>query len=474
MTLSNDVYSRRWLIASVVLIGTWVGTMGNSMIPVALPSIIKDYSIGKDEGVWIISIYTLLVGVLMPVFGWLGDRYGYRLLYSSTLIALAIFNGAAALAPNFGLLMTFRVLQGIFNAPTLVAVMAIISEVFPREERGAAMGFWATVNGAAHGFGPIISGFLVEHVGWQTIFWINGVTAVIGGLAVFYLVPTDHKDIKRPFDMIGAASFTIGMLIFMFVLSRGSTYGWTSPLILGLWTGLFGLLAVFITTERQVEKPFIELSLFNNRPYVMIVAINAAQFFCMMGLPVLLAFFFIDVQDRSSDISGLLIAPLASTLALSSPFGGRVADRVGFRNSMLIGMPLAALTAASMAFWDVPTPAGLIIITLIISGIGMGLTQSPAATGVTLVVPKEQLGVALGVFNMFRFVSGTLSVTTFGLILDQAEVKGLSELGAIHVGFYLVIAAACLAVLLAAIMPQHTATETRVTRPSRVIQERQL
>ncbi len=449
-TVSSDIYKRRWLITFIVLIGSWVGTLGNSMIPVALPTIVDDFKVKLDLGVWVISIYTLLIAVLMPIYGWMGDRYGYRRLYMITLVGLGVSFGIAALATSFWALIGFRALQAIFNAATLPAVMGIISLIFPQQERGMAMGAWATVNGAAHGFGPVISGFMIKEWGWQSIFWMNAITSLMGALLVFLYIPSDHKESRRPFDFVGAFTLTVAMLVLMFVLSRGKYLGWTSLATIALWISFGWLMGTFIYTEKRVSKPFIELSLFANSRYMSVVAIASAQFFCLMGLPVLLSIYLISVHRYDSDTAGLLIAPLASTLAISSPLGGRFADRVGFRTSILIGMAMVSVAVLTMLFWSATVSPWIIIPTLITAGIGMGLTQSQTATGVTLVARAGELGVALGVFHMFRFISGTFSATTFGILLESAESSGVSALSAIHIGFGVILAAAILAVILAA------------------------
>ncbi len=453
-TNNQQVYARRWGIVGAVLIGTWVGTLGNSMMPVALPSIIDQYGVGLNLGVWVISVFMLLVAVFMPIFGWLGDRYGFRWIYSTGLMGMAVFSWAAALAPSFGWLIAFRALQAVCGATTLPAVMGIISEIFPARERGVAIGVWAAVNGAAHGLGPIISGFLVQNFNWPVIFLVNGTTAFLGTVLVFLIVPSDRKYDKRPFDFVGAGTLTLAMLVLMFNLSQSRNPEWESWLSLSLWATFVTLTVLFVATEARVSYPFVQLRLFGNKRYTAITAIASAQFFCLMGLPILLSLYLIQLRGIATGVAGLLIAPLASTLALLSPLAGRTADRMGYQVTMIGGMIVVTLSAASLAFWSTHTPAWLIVTTLVVMGLGMGFTQSPAAAGVTLVVSKDERGVALGIFHMLRFISGTLSATAFGIILEYARFNGTDPLGAFHLSFYLITAVAAVGMLLAISMPR--------------------
>jgi MFS family permease len=168
----------------------------------------------------------------------------------------------------------------------------------------------------------------------------------------------------------------------------------------------------------------------------------------------LLALYLIQLRGVATGIAGLLIAPLAVTLALFSPLGGRTADRLGYQTTIIGGMAVVTLATTSMVLWSISTPAWIIVLTLIVIGLGMGFTQSPSATGVTLVVRDDERGVALGIFHMLRFISGTFSVTIFGIILEYARLNGINPLQAFHWSFYLLIAMAALAVVLAISMPR--------------------
>jgi EmrB/QacA subfamily drug resistance transporter len=455
MTLNHEeTYSRRWWIASAVLIGTWIGTLSNSLVPVALPSILGQYDVGLNLGVWVISVYVLFFAVPNPIFGWLGDRHGFRRIYIVGMTGLVFCSWAATLAPTIGWLIFFRAVQGLCNAMILASVMGIISQVFPGHERGVAMGAWATVNGAAHGLGPVISGFLVQTINWQATFWFVSVITALGVAVAYWTIPSDQRHHSRPFDLLGAAALTLAMLTFMFVLTQGGELGWGSWLSLSLWGAFAALMILFILREARIPHPFVDLRLFTNRRYTAVTAIISAQFFCLFGLQLLLPLYLIQLRGFAAGVAGLLVAPLASTLALVSPLAGRTADRLGYQTAMIAGMAFVALSGGSMAFWDTNTPAWLIVVTLIAMGVGMGFTQSPAASGVTLIVREAELGVALGIFNMLRFVSGTLGATIFGIVVAYARLNNVSPLFGFHTSFYLVTVVAAVAVLLAVTMPR--------------------
>ncbi len=450
--------SHRWLILSTVLIGSLVGTLGNSMANVALPAIMDHYAVEVSSATWVITIYILLVAVLMPIFGHLGDMYGYKRIYMTGLSLLALSSALAALAPSFSSLVFFRALQGVGNATTLPSVMAIITQVFPIQERGRAMGFWATVNGVGHGLGPVLSGFLTQYFGWPSIFVLNGAITLVGVFCIWQLVPPDSKRATHRFDFLGAATMTLAALVLMFNLTQGAKLGWSSHYVLSLWVVFAGSLIAFLLIETRASPPFVDLRLFTNRPYAAATAIIAAQFFCLFGMQLLLPLFLMRVQGYTSGQAGLLIFPLATTAALVAPLAGRFTDSCGSKVSCLLGMGVVALAGVGLTFWRATTAPWQVVISLVALGLGMGLTQSPVAAAVTFVVAKERLGVALGIFNMFRFISGTLGTTIFGIILQSASSS--ASLGAFHLDFYLLIAVASVAALLALNLPGPLACRT--------------
>lgn len=451
MTGRPEPHPQRWLILAAVLMGTLVGTFGGSMVNVALPEITASLGIPISSAVWILTIYVLLVAVLMPAFGRLGDMYGYKSIYLAGMGLLAVTSFLAVFVRWYPGLVTARALQGIGNATTLPSVMAIITQVFPEHERGRAMGLWATVNGIGHGMGPVIGGYLTQSLGWPSVFAFNGALTLVGIVLIWRLVPDDTRRVTRRFDVAGAATMTLAMIALMLNLTQGARLGWFTLLSLVLWAAFAGLIAAFLVLEKRVKPPFVELSLFANRRYTATVGIIAAQFFCLYGMQLLLPFFLVKEQGRTTGESGLLIATLSITSALVAPLAGRLADSLGCKRMCVSGMSLVAASGFLLLLWGSATPPWQIVCTLIVLGLGMGFTQSPVAAAVTFTVQQEQLGVALGIFNMVRFIGASLGSTIFGVILEGGAGGGV--LTAYHFNFVLLIVVAAGAVLLSLTTP---------------------
>jgi EmrB/QacA subfamily drug resistance transporter len=413
-----------WTRLAAILLGTFVGTLGNSVSNVALPAVMAEFSVPLSSAVWVVSAYTLAFAVLMPVCGYSGDLYGQRRMYLWGMALFAAASVGSGLAPSFPWLVGSRVLLGIAIAPTLPAVMAMIAHLFSPEHRGRAIGFWALTNGAGHALGPPLSGFLVEYLSWRAAFLFSLPLCLLNLYLVWRLAPPDDIRTQRDFDLGGAGMLTTPSLGLMLALTQGARWGWNAPLSLGLWALTLAALVAFVIIERRVASPFVELDLFANRHYASAAVVIAAQCFCLFGLLLTLPVFLIQSQGWSSQAAGMLILPLPLTMALIAPLAGRLSDARGSRWTCTVGMGLVAL--AGLAMLELRPASNPIIPwwalagSLVIAGTGMGLTQSPSAATVTHVVEPNKLGVATGVFHMCRFVSGSLGSTAFGLVLETS------------------------------------------------------
>lgn len=441
----------RWLLLGAMLIGTATGTLANSLVNVALPTILDYFSVDVGTGIWAVTIYILLFAVTMPLFGRLGDMYGYKRAYLIGMCVFAISSLLTPLAQNFSVLIILRAIQGVGNGPILPAIMGVVGTLFPPGERGRAMGAWALVNSAFHAAGPPLSGLLTQYFGWQSIFLVYSPLCIVAVLLVWRLMPDDSKHQRQSFDAVGAVALTVATLTLMFNLRQGTYLGWLSPLSLTLWVVCFGFLAGFFITEKRVEQPFVDLKLFSNRPYSAASTIAFAQAFCQFGLLFLIPLFLIEVRGYPAVQTGMTLASLPVTMAVAAPIAGRLADRYGCRLLCLAGTGVVAVSGLALSLLGSTVSPWYIVACLVLTGVGMGMIQSPAPAAVSIAVPAQKLGIALGLFNLLRFLGGTLGPTAFALVV-QSFGAGFA-LQAFRVDFYLVTIVAVLAVFVGAFVP---------------------
>ena len=272
---------------------------------------------------------------------------------------------------------------------------------------------------------------------------------MVGLLLMFRFVPVDHKHNRRPFDWLGAGAFSLAVLCLMLNLSQSGKTGWHPGAGYLLWALFVALAVGFTVTEKRIAQPFVDLKLFANRSYSALVAIASSQFFCLMGYHVLVPFYLIRLRGLAEVATGPIVALLPASLALFSPIAGQMVDRKGYPRTIRTGMITISAAAISCLFWIETTPLWLVGTTLALMGLGMSLVQSPAPAGVTLVTPNDQMGVALGIFNMLRFVSVTLSATLCGLILAPVRTGDAIALPAFRWGFILMAGVALAGTVLA-------------------------
>lgn len=453
-----------WVALAAVLMGTLVGTLGNSMANVALPSMQSGFQIAVADAVWFVTIYILMYSAPMPIFGRLGDLHGYKRLYVVSLSLFGLFSLLSALAPTYPLLLVFRALQGLANAPTLPAVMGIIAFMFPRERRGQAMGMWAFANSASHAVGPPLSGFIVQFWGWPAIFVLLVPLTIAGVALIIWLVPDDSKQGHGGFDYMGAVTFIMAMLGLMAALTQGPKEGWASTIVVIAAGGFVAFALVLAWVERRQKAPFIDITLFKNRAYSAACGVISLQVLLQFGLALALPLFLVRIQSQTSTLTGVVVFSLPFTMAVVAPFAGRMADEHGNRLVSIAGMVMVTIGAMMMVFGlDATTPPPVLMAMLIVIGMGMGFVQSPTAASVSQVAPQEKLGVALGLYNMIRFMGGMLGTTVFGILLDiMSPSTGI--LGAFRVDFALVAAMGALAALLTFALPGRLTPSARLAR----------
>lgn len=412
-----------WLPLAFVLIGTFMGTLGNSMVSVALPTLQDAFAVPLTSVVWSITLYTLTFSVLIPVFGILGPRIGLKWMYVGGVSLMCAGSLVSGLATNFGLFLAARIFTGIGVATVLPTVMGLIASRIPFDVQGRATGYWALVNGFGHAIGPTLGGLCLTWFGWPSIFLINLPLGVVSILLTLWGFPDTGRTKGRQFDLPGALSATSLAFCTMLAISKTATAGIASPLPLVLWLAAVVSLVFILSYERKRAHPFVDLTLFTNRRYIAAVFAISMQAFCQFGLLVSLPMFLIDVHHLEKQLAGLMIMAMTLTMASLSLVSGRLADRWGSRDVSMAGTVLVCVGAGSF-FWiknlvlDGSTWV-LFLASLFVFGLGFGFVQSSATLAVIQAVPLEKSGAATGFFHMIRFASASLGSTVIGIILEQ-------------------------------------------------------
>jgi EmrB/QacA subfamily drug resistance transporter len=439
-----------FVITSVAL---FMVVLDNLVVSTALPVIRTDLDASLEQLEWTVNAYTLTFAVLLLTGAALGDRFGRKRMF---VIGLALFTGAsaaAALAPSMDALIAARAIQGIGGAIVTPLTLTILSDAFPKEKRGLALGAWSGIAGLAVASGPLVGGAVVDGISWQWIFWLNvPIGILLLPIAMRFLRETHGP--AGQLDLPGLGLASAGLLGIVWGLIRGQSDGWTSPQIVASLT-LGALLTIgFVVWETRAEAPMLPMRFFRNRAFAAANGASLLMYFGMFGSIFLLTQFLQTAQGHSPFGAGLRVLPWTAMPMVVAPIAGALSDRIGGRPLMAGGLALQAIGLGWIAAVSTPTvPYSHLVLPFILSGTGMAMFFAPVANVVLSSVRAEEEGKASGTNNAIREVGGVFGVAVLASVFShyggyaspQSFVDGLTIatwVGAAVVGAGAVIALA--------------------------------
>jgi EmrB/QacA subfamily drug resistance transporter len=406
-----------WTFA-ITSVALFMVVLDNLVVSTAIPVIRVDLGASIEQLEWTVNAYTLTFAVLLLTGAALGDRFGRRTVF---LVGVAIFtaaSAAAALAPSIEALIVARAVQGVGGALVLPLSLTILSDAFPAERRGLAIGAWSGIAGLAVAAGPLVGGAVVEGISWQWIFWLN----VPVGLALLPLglrLRESHGPDKA-IDFGGLAFASGGLLGVVWGLVNGNADGWTSPGILFALTAGALLLVAFVLWELRAREPMLPLRFFRDRAFAAANGASLFMYFGMFGSIFLLTQFFQTAQGYSPLEAGVRVLPWTAMPMVVAPIAGALSDRIGGRPFMAGGLALQALGLGWIAFVsEADVSYASLVLPFILSGIGMGMFFAPVANVVLSSVRPAEEGKASGANNAIREVGGVFGVAVLASLFAR-------------------------------------------------------
>ncbi|MFJ2056898.1 MFS transporter [Streptomyces sp. NPDC087908] len=410
-----------WLTLFGVAVGVMMVALDGTIVAIANPAIKTDLGASLAQVQWITNGYLLALAVALITAGKLGDRFGHRQTFLIGIAGFALASGAIGLSDSIGAVIAFRVLQGLFGALLMPAALGLLRATFPAEKLNMAIGIWGMVIGASTAGGPIVGGLLVEHVSWQSVFFVNvpvGIVALVLGLVIL----KDHRaeNAPRSFDILGILLLSGAMASLVWSLIKaGESWGWSSG---KTWGGLLGavlLFAVFAFWETKVKEPLIPLAMFRSVPLSAGVVLMVLMAFAFMGGLFFVTFYLQGVKGLSPVDSGLHLLPLTAMMIVSSPLAGALITRFGPRVPLVGGMVCTAVAMFGMITLSPGT--GTLVMSLWFALLGLGL--APVMVGATEVIvgnaPLELSGVAGGLQQAAMQVGGALGTAVLGAVMSS-------------------------------------------------------
>jgi EmrB/QacA subfamily drug resistance transporter len=411
----------KWIVLSVTTIGALMAAIDGTIVTLALPDMMVRLHADLVEMIWVIMGYILVSTVFLLTFGRIADMLGRVRMYNLGFVVFTVGSALCGMSSSAGQLIGFRLIQGAGAAMMVVNSVAIITEVFPANERGRALGINAVTWGAGGVLGPILGGFILSAANWRWIFFIN-VPIGIAGATWGYLAlkEVSSRRQRERFDVIGAVTFSVGLLAILGALTLGIQAGWNSPSILAMFGVFAVMLAVFIYWENRADNPVLDFSLFRNRIYNFSVLSAMMQALALFAVQFLVVFYLQAVRGYDPLKAALLLIPLPILTSVMAPFSGRLADRIGARLPATVGLILQAIALALFTRLTTTTPLWQIGANLALMGLGGGLFFSPNTSAAMNAAPRNRLGIASATLATLR---QTGMVTSFALSLAVAAAS---------------------------------------------------
>jgi EmrB/QacA subfamily drug resistance transporter len=418
---------RKWVGLGALALVSFLLTLDDTALSVALPSIGRDLGLGLSGLEWVVNSYTLALAVLLLAGGRLADALGARRIFLTGLAVFTIASLTAGLASSGWLLLAGRVLMGGGAALMMPASLAIIASSFLERERGMAIGVWAGVSAGGLAIGPLLGAALTESFGWGSIFFVNVPVGVLGlafGRAILPKTPAAAR--TRHFDFVGLLASGATLFALVFALTEGMSYGWSSPLVLGSFAAAGLSSIVFVWLERRQEEPLLQLSLFRSRNLSGANAVSLLSTAVMCGIFFFISLYLQIVRGYSAIEAGAAFLPMTLLICLVAPAAGRLSDRTGRRLPAALGMTILAGGLLLLSRLGATSGLGALLPGLIIAGLGIGLTTAPVTTAALDFAPAEEAGTRAGILNTSRMIGLAVGIALMGAIVTARWPGGLA------------------------------------------------
>ncbi|MEU8799610.1 MFS transporter [Spirillospora sp. NPDC048819] len=413
-----------WAVLVPLLLGTFTGTVANTIVNVPLTLIMRDLDAPIAAGTLIVVGFTLTFAVLLPLSGWLGDRYGPRRIFIAAMTLLGLASAGAGLAVDLPTLVAARAAQGVATAAILPAVMAVIASRFHGGGRGRALGLWAAANGVGQAAGPTLGGGLATWFGWHAVFWpIVPLCFAAAALAARFVPATRGR--RVPLDWRGAALLTLAAGLGLGATSAAATLGATSPAV---WCGALAALltaAAYVASSRGRPNAFLPPRLLLEVRYLRSCLSAFAQMFCLGATLLAVPVYLTTERHTGTLYAGAVLVSLPVVMSVLGPVTGVLMERLSPRAVLRGG--LVVLIAGQVLVAAVLAASGAVpwlLAALALTGAGVAFVQTPAATGATRSGAGRR-GAGLGLFNLLRFGGSALGAAWVGAVLDQAPAYGI-------------------------------------------------
>jgi EmrB/QacA subfamily drug resistance transporter len=427
--LDPHVHDRRWVILGVLCMSLLIIVIDNTILNVAIPSLIRDLDASNSQIQWIIDSYVIVFAGLLLTTGSMSDRFGRKGALQAGLVLFALGSIASASVDTANQLIFTRAFMGVGGALIMPSTLSILTNVFRNpKERGRAIAIWAGFSGIAVALGPMTGGFLLEHFSWQSVFWVNVPVAATALILGAFIIPKSRDPRQRRLDPLGAVLSIAGLATLLFGIIEGPSKGWSSTEVVIAFAIAVVTLTAFVLWERHTDSPMLDMSLFKNPRFTAASSTITLVFFSLFGSMFLITQYWQLVDGYSPLEAGVRLVPWAVTMMIVAPLSARLVEKVGTKRIVLVGLVLVMVGLALASTIEPHTAYPQAISYFMIMAAGMAMTMAPATESVMGSLPREKAGVGSAVNDTTRQVGGALGVAIIGSAVSSVYASRIASL----------------------------------------------
>jgi len=435
MTAKHDIKesagddSGRWSALFVVVIGTFMVMLDSSIVNIAIPKMMNVFGSDLDAAKWILTGYTLSMGAIIPITGFLSDTFGIKKLFMAALAIFTLGSFLCGFSWSNNAMVVFRVIQAIGGGAIIPVGMSYIFAMFPVSERGKALGFWGIASMSAPAIGPTLGGYIIQYMDWRFIFYVNVPIGVVGiFFAGILLKETPLKPYKGNFDFVGFVSVIVGIVSLLYVFGEGSSIDWGDiqyPLLVVL--GCFSLI-IFTVNELMHPEPLLDLRLFKIYDFTLSQILSVVTMLAMMSGIYVLPLFLQSLRGYTAMETGVILFPAALATAFMMPISGALFDRFGAKVVTVPGLLLVAITTYQLSMITMDTTSATITLISTMRGVGLGFSFMPVATAGMNAIPRHMAGKGTALSSTVRSIIQALAITFITTVISNKSSYNYARL----------------------------------------------
>ncbi|MGG1690665.1 MDR family MFS transporter [Heyndrickxia ginsengihumi] len=415
------------VVTIALFVATFLTAIEGTIVSTAMPRIVSDLK-GIEIMNWVFTIYLLTSAVTVPIFGKLSDIFGRKNIFMIGIITFLIGSTLCGISRSMDMLIICRAIQGIGAGSIMPVTNTIIADIYPHHKRAKMLGFMAAAWGIAGVLGPLIGGFFVDQLSWHWIFFINVPFGLVATIMVIISLKEHMEKRKKKIDILGAITFSIAMLSFLYALQKGGdTNTWSSPLIIGLFILTIIMTGIFLFIESRHEEPMIPLQLFSIRAIALSNLIGFLASAILIGINVYIPMWTQGLLGHGATVSGLMLAPMPVGWTIGSFLGGKIQLNKGTRFAFIVGLILILISECWLSTFTIDTMEWCFYIFSAISGLGFGIAMTISLVCVQSAVDSSHRGAATASNTFFRNLGQSVGSALFGTYFNATISNSLMK-----------------------------------------------